>query len=260
MDIGKLTITKMDLERIPDKDRVFFLQMLNLITEINIFQKLLLYSMQYPKNNIQKTAKAQISLNLLFVLAGKLFEGWKLIDERKPKEKNPKKGERKKGFLENWFPKKYKSLLSHDGNKYLNQLEQYFANPNNNIKKIRNKISHHFDSEIIRKHFPSTTMKEISLYLPKYVGEIFSTSNYITLDAFFTQIDPNQAKAFRIVIGEVLSVSKNFGELIGDYVGIIHEKYLKKAKFETLSIPDPKSTDKIHLTFFSKPSIKKSKK
>jgi len=252
MDIGELTITKRDLERIPDKDRIFFLQMLNLITEINVFQKLLLYSMRYPRNNVQKIAKAQISLNLLFVLAGKLFEGWKLIDKRKPK-----KGERKKGFSKNWFPKKYKSLLSHDGNKHLNQLEQYFGNPNNIIKKIRNKISHHFDSEIIRKHFPSTTIKEISLYLPKYIGEIFSTSNYITLDGFFTQIDPNQAKAFRIVVGDVLSVSKNFGELIGDYVGIIREKYLKNAKFETLSIPDPKPTDKMHLTFFSIPSKKK---
>lgn len=258
MDIGKLTITKRDLGRIPDKDRIFFLQMLNLITEINIFQKLLLYSMTYPKNDTQKTAKAQISLNLLFVLAGKLFEGWKLIDERKPKEKNPKKGGRKKRFSQNWFPRKYKSRLTSDGKNNLSYLQDYFNKPNN-IKKIRNKISNHYDSGLIRDHFPNTKMNNICLYLPQFVGEIFSTSNYITLDGFFTPIDPNQKKAFEIVIKEVLGVSKNLGSLIGDYIGIIHEKYLKQVKFEKLSIPDPKSTDKMHLTFFSKPSKKKLK-
>jgi len=258
MDIGELTITKTDLKRIPDKDRIFFLQMLNLITEINVFQKLLLYSMRYPKNIVQKNAKAQISLNLVFVLAGKLFEGWRLIDERKPYEKKPKKGGRKKVFSRNWFPRKYKNRLTSEGKNNLKYLADYFNKPNI-IKKIRNKIANHYDSELIRNHFPNTAINKISLYLPKFSGEIFSTSNYITLGGIFTTIDPNQRKAFEIVINEVLEVSKNFGNLIGDYISIIIKKYLAKAKYEVLNTPDPKLTDNMHLTFFSKPS-KKNKK
>ena len=253
MDIKRLSISKKEIEKIqPEHERVFFLLMLNFVTEINVFQKLLLYSIKYPRSEIQKQAKVQMSINLLYVLAGKLYEGWKLIDETRHGSRKPKKGQPNKKFSENWFPIKYKSRLTPKGKKSLKFLENYFSHKND-LRTIRDQFSFHFDFPKAKKLFNKSNFDSISLYVPSGSGEIFSTANYVFLEEFFSELGQTSEQGFSLLLDNILNVSSNFTQIIADYAGIIRKDFLKDSEFESLIIPDPKPTGKMHLTFFSKP-------
>ncbi|MCF8721279.1 hypothetical protein J2S31_002177 [Nitrospina gracilis Nb-211] len=253
MDINKLKFSKKEIARIrPMTEQAFFLLMLNLITEINVFQKLVLYSGKFPRNRVQRIAKLQINLNLIFVLASKLYEGWKLIDEVRHGDKKPKRGQPKKRFSENWFPERYKDQLSPEGKESLEFLENYFDHKND-LRTIRDQFTFHYDLKKARKLLNKTDFEPVELYLPKHAGEVFSSANFVILKGYSSELSSGEVNGLRSLLRDILGVSKHFSKLISDYIRIVHQNFFPEVELELLSIPDPKSMDKVHLTFFSKP-------
>jgi hypothetical protein len=258
MDIGQVNLSiANDLSKIQDEEeRVFFVQMLIALTDVNVFQKLLLYSMRFPENEILKAANLQISLNIMFTLASKLFEGWKLIDVRKIDKKTNKKIGK---FSNNWFPRKYSSQLSLKALNSLHFLEDHFKDPDpkknekaSPIKTLRNKISSHYGTEEIKKYLRNNPLSEIELYLPHRAGEIFSTANYQYLKGFLRKIDSNEERAFRKVLDDIITTSENFGCLIMEYLDIVLRNDVDPQNLKNKKVREPRSVDNIHLSFFSK--------
>jgi hypothetical protein len=258
MDIGQVNLSiKNDLSKIRDEEeRVFFVQMLIALTDVNVFRKLLLYLMRFPKNEILMAANLQVTLNIMFTLAAKLFEGWKLIDVRKIDEKTNKKIGK---FSNNWFPKKYSSHLSLKALNSLHFLEDHFKDPDpkkneraSPIKLLRNKIANHHDTEEIKKYLKNNPLSEIELYLPHHSGEIFSTANYQYLKGFLKKIDPSEDKAFRKVLDDIIETSENFCYLIREYLDIVLKNDVNPQNLKNKKIREPRSIDNIHLPFFSK--------
>jgi len=265
MEISQLNISvKDDLSKLPEKERIFFVQMLIVLTDINVFRKLLLYSIKLQKNEIKKTANFQITLNVMWSLVAKLFEGWKLIDVRRFDDKT----KRKIGnFSDTWFPKKYFSQLTQEGKKSLRFLEDHFKDPDpmkkggsSPLKQIRNKIANHYDKKVIKKYLQGTSLTEILLYLPKYQGENFSTANYLFLVGLINRNKKKDIwKTFGEDVDKLLKVSETFVILITDYLGIVFEQDLKSIKVKNMKMRDPKALDKMSLDFFSKSPNRKKK-
>ena len=258
MDIGQVNLSiKNDLSKIQDeKERVFFVQMLIVLTDVNVFRKLLLYLMRFPENEIQTAANLQMSLNIMFSLAAKLFEGWKLIDVRKIDSKTSKKAGK---FSDNWFPKKYSSQLSLKALNSLHFLEDHFKDPDpkknekpSPIKLLRNKIANHYDTNKIKEYLKNNTLSEIELYLPQRAGEIFSTANYLYLKGILREIDSNESRAFSKILNDVIKTSENFGYLIREYLDIVLRNDVKPKNLKTKKVREPRSLDNIHIRFFSK--------
>ena len=83
MKLSKVNISKSKLDTIPEIEKVFFVQLMQFINELNILQKCVIISSNEldSLNTIEK--RGQISQAQFFIrtLAGKLSEGWKMINK-----------------------------------------------------------------------------------------------------------------------------------------------------------------------------------
>ena len=256
MQLPQVFISKQNLDTLPKRDRILLIQISMVLTDINVFQKLMVYAYRNEsRDTLIKRANMQISLNLIFILCGKLLEGWKLIDTRTINERFSKKMKERKDFFceKNWFPKEYGSQLSVEGIKSLNYLKEYFKRSDNKIETIRNKIASHYDPEEIEKYLERLNRGGIVIYLPKNQNwHFFSNANNIFINGFLDEINSaSKEVAFKEFSDEIIKVSSSVRILVMDYLKIIADKYLADAETTIVEIPDPELEDKMYIDFFS---------
>ncbi|MCK5708755.1 MAG: hypothetical protein KAI43_13995 [Candidatus Aureabacteria bacterium] len=160
MNIEKLTLTKKHLDLLPEKERVFFIQLAHLSNEITVLTKLLILSNSTSKTEVINKAYAMQSSLIARMSIGKLYEAWRLL---------------KINFFASKLSKKYEPKLAKDGLHSLQKLKKYFGK-NNLISDIRNNFSFHYPSfDEIKKQLdaiPDET--EFQLFL----GNAYANNNY----------------------------------------------------------------------------------
>ena len=158
MNIGKLTLTKKHLDLLPEKERVFFIQLAHLSNEITVLTKLLILSNNKSETEVINKAYAMQSSLIARMSIGKLYEAWRLLE---------------KNFFASKLSKEYEPKLSEDGLKALQNLKKYFGK-SNLISDIRNNFSFHNPSfdEIKKqlKAIPDDT--EFQLFLGSIKGSV----------------------------------------------------------------------------------------
>ncbi|GAI85010.1 unnamed protein product [marine sediment metagenome] len=102
MKLLKINIPKSKLETIPEIEQVFFIQLTHFLNELNTLQKCVIVSNNKLTSLTSIEKRSQISQAHFFIrtLAGKLYEGWKMI---------------RKDFLETQLSREYENLLSQKG-------------------------------------------------------------------------------------------------------------------------------------------------
>jgi hypothetical protein len=99
MELSKINIPKSKLDTIDEIEQVFFIQLMHFLNELNVLQKCVIVSSNKLESLTTIEKRGQISQAHFFIrtLAGKLYEGWKMI---------------KKDFLKTQLSEKYENLLS----------------------------------------------------------------------------------------------------------------------------------------------------
>jgi hypothetical protein len=125
----KFEISKEKLAAIPEAERRFFILMMNVLNDIAMLHKLATFSNKLRNNLIEQRAQNSLTFFILILLAGKLWEGWKMLGRE---------------FFGSKLSIEYDQLLSPKGKENLHNLKAYFGNGHNLINYIRNKIGFHY--------------------------------------------------------------------------------------------------------------------
>jgi hypothetical protein len=219
MKFQKFKFKKSDLNLIPENERIFFIQALNLLTELNVLTKI---SCSYLnlENIDEEVAKKSIHCHQLFstfITAGKLYEGWMILH--------------RVYFGQSGVSNSIESHISDKGKECLDTIKRYFSKQNH-LERIRNKFAFHSDSDEIKSQyneFPDDEQFEI--YWSEYTTNCFSTTYFDVLKAILSGIDTDEEVAINELLKNIREITLNFKEFIGEVVQFYVEKYLGKEQF-----------------------------
>jgi len=241
MKLSRINIPKSKLDTIPEIEQVFFIQIMQFLNELNILQKCVIVSSNELGSLTTIEKRGQISQAHFFIriLAGKLYEGWKMIS---------------KNFVETQLSREYENLLSQKGKESLSELIGYFNDENNKVRLIRNKFAFHYDKEKIKEEIDKIPQSEM---LEMFVSEhrincLYTISDTIVNWSILNSIDSsNSQQAMDILIGDIaIKVNGWFREFCGDCVFIIVKKL--ELNSTEIEIPEPPSIDDVKLPYFVK--------
>jgi len=241
MKLLKINIPKSKLDTIPEIERVFFIQLMQFLNELNILQKCVIVSNNELESLTTIEKGGQISQAHFFIrtLAGKLYEGWKMIG---------------KNFFETQLSSEYENLLSQKGKESLSELIGYFNDGNNKVRLIRNKFAFHYDKEKIEEEIDKIPQEKLlEMHISKHrVNCLYSISDTIVNWSILNSINSsNSQQAMDILIGDIaIKVSRWFREFCGDCVCIIAKKL--ELNSTEVEIPEPPSIDDVKLPYFVK--------
>ena len=124
MKLIKIEITKDKLLAIPINERKYFVQLTTCTNEVYVLQKYAIFSASIDEQNeITRRAHNMQALFMIRLLAGKLWEGWLLLN----RFFKPIRDDYYEGFSE-------------EAKKNCEYIENYFKNNHNLCRKIRNII------------------------------------------------------------------------------------------------------------------------
>jgi len=246
MKLTKINISKAELLSIPEKELELFIQLTNFNNDVNILQKLMVISgnsrEKASQNEIVGRSLSSQGLFFMRIQAGKLYEGWNMLD--------------KHFFNNKVFSLEYNKNGSFKGKEALSNIKNYFRG-NNFIKEIRNKYAFHYSkesSEKMMKQIANAPDLEIfEIYLSEESGNCFYSIAHDLLNTSILE-DINsgdKAKAMDKFFQEIISTTKYFLDFTQDCILVISKKYLQ-LNCEEVQIPDPPSLDDITLPFFVK--------
>lgn len=242
MKSKKLSISKSNLMSIPESERLFFLRFGNLFNEICILRKLMFFSIGIETTDrTLKAAQYSQAFFLLKILSGKLWEGWRMLEQ---------------DFFRTRISQDYQSELTNIGCSGICGLKKYFSR-DNCIKNIRNEFAFHYSREH-KKH-----MKEMLTKLGKsemldviiskaHCNCLYVASEVVTNLAIvkWTDFPSGYEKALKNLRDEVDKVTKWFLDFLGDCLLVIVKK--RKGCFEMteVDIPEPPKANDIELPYF----------
>lgn len=221
MELQKFDFKNSDLKKVPKNQRNFFILILNFLTELNIVNKT---KIPYTKKIEDKITEKSIHCHQIFLTlmeAGKLYEGWMILD---------------KNYFNQKFSKTIQKNLSEEGTNNLKEISKYFKSKNN-LSRIRNKFAFHSDRDEIQKQYDTFEDDEpFTIYWSEYVGNSFSTTYFSVLNTILNEIDKDTVVAVKKLSNETQTITfafKNFIEEILQY-------YLDKifGEGEIVHVPD----------------------
>lgn len=209
MNIYRGRLNKAEVLRLPDHERKLFCAIAHLQNEINILLRAVLWSSDFSSDN-ETEIQGQISISLFFVklLAGKLREGWAILDKFFFSHKSLSSD-----FLGHANPKQKKAL---------EDLKRYFGKANV-IHDVRTGFAFHYSPEELDAVLAATP-DELDLYIEEegnanslyYFAEVLA--NRAALDRINVL---NGEEAIDRLIGEVVTVAEQFtrfGQAFMSYV------------------------------------------
>lgn len=239
-------MSKAELLSIPEKELELFIQLTNFNNDVNILQKLMVISgnsrEKASQNEIVGRSLSSQGLFFMRIQAGKLYEGWNMLD--------------KHFFNNKTFSEEYNQKGSPQSKKNLSNLKKYFGKKNL-IENIRNTYTFHYSKEssknMVKQIINAPDLEVFEIYLSEEYGNCFySIAHDLLNTSILEDIDSNdRAEAMNKFFQEIIDISKWFLDFTQDCIRVISEKYLQ-LNCEEVEIPEPPSLNDIRLPFFVK--------
>jgi hypothetical protein len=240
MQFIEVKISKSDLDKIPEAERVFFIKATNFLNDLNIARKLLFSVSNRKVEGIQEKARNSQALFFIKIIAGLLAEGWEMLQK-------------------DFFAKKisYENKLTNDGSKSLKCIKNYFGKRKNLIKLIRNEFSFHYSvdsSERIKEVVNDVGESEsFEIYLSMndqgnclyYMASIFTNGALLK-----STHEADAQKANNRILSEVKLISSHFQLFLGECIAIIIKRYLNN--YSKIKEPEHTPINKVFLPYFLK--------
>lgn len=246
MKLLKVEIPKSILDTIPEKEVVFFVQCGSMLNDISMLQKLSIFSMNFDKpTDTERTAQILQTMGLLRLQAGKLKEGWELLQNH---------------FFKAKVCRQYDPLFDEKEQKALKSLKTYFGKTNI-IFQIRNEFAFHYPSKDTvmeaLKAVPDSAVFEV--FLSEHFGNcVFSMSNALVTSSILrlTKCSDDQ-KAMNKWVREIPQVSRCFGEFLDGCLRVFAQRHSAGFKSSEVEIPEPPDVNEVTLPYFIKGKKKK---
>jgi len=194
--VFKAVISKDQLTSVTEQERVFFLSIGHFANEVNVLQKMLLWSSDFDAQP-DAVLKANITSALVFLrlLAGKLKEGHNLLS---------------KYYFGARLSHSYDALLSKVAYDALAFLKQYFSKKND-VDHIRNNYAFHY-SPLKANAELMDVPDDLELFVAEdYGNTLYYAQEVLANRALFRSLgDEDLQKSFSKLIEEVLEVAKYF--------------------------------------------------
>ena len=246
MKVSKIQITKSDLLSMSEDERIFFIQSGDLLNDLNVFNKLLMFCMnrQIEDNKVMKTSRDVQIMCLIRILVGKLYEGWKLID---------------KWYYGSNVSRKYDGLLEKSAKDAVDEIKKYFSKTNL-ISKIRNRLAFHYGpkrKEEWRKRVQDLIKKmqasqKLEVYVSKSLGNcLFAVSNESVIFEILNLTGAsNNHEAWENLRENIMKVINWFIDFLNDYHLKCAKQYLdlKVCSEEEIHAPSIKN---VYLPYFT---------
>lgn len=243
MRIHRVPISKTKLDAIPEYERAFYIQIGHLGNELNMLNKLLLYSSQNIRalDGVQNEAQTSQTLLIVKILAGKLYEGWELT---------------KRAFFGTKISNEYDTHLEEDAKVALEKLKQYFGKQNL-INTVRNQYAFHYSPKgIVKQINRMLDTADMHIYLAKISANcLYHISEVIINYAMLESIEPgNHKAAMDRLAKETLDVTSWFTDFIGGCMIVLTQRYLGKTLEELgaveIEVPTPPRFDEVEIPYF----------
>ncbi len=246
MKLMKVEIPKSILLKIPETERIFFIQSTTLLDSLAILHKLVYISNHKVDNNILGKASIAQAMFFLKLQAGILMEGWTLLSKK---------------YFRAGLSKEFDIQMTTEGKKSLNRIKEYFGS-RNIINTIRNEYAFHFSddssSKINDEIIQSPDTEQFEIYLSQSHGNcLYYISHVLTNFSLLRSINSEDANvAIDKVFKEILDISRCFMEFLGEYVSHTIIKYKELGiQASDVEIPNPIAIDEIVLPYFVKEEI-----
>lgn len=213
MSIYRARLNKEALQKIPEAERKFFITIAHLQNEIRFSLYGVVWSHDFTSEN-EVEIQGQISINFFYlkILAGKLSEGWQLIQSYYNGNKS--------------IALDFNSNGSEEAKSLLKEIKKYFSK-NNAIHDIRNNFSFHYSPDDLINQLDETPDK-LDMYISEendantlyYFAEILSNRAVIEKLDFSDEVNPIEA-----IYDELIRVAKKFNKFNILYMKYVVGKY-----------------------------------
>lgn len=239
MTIYQVRFSKTELSKLPEDEQIFLLQLTHFLNEISMLHKCLVMSGNGlgTSNDIERQGQVALALFFLRLLAGKLKEGWEMLQ---------------KGYFgsKSRLSQYYESELPPIGRDSLKKLKQYFARENA-INFIRDELSFHYGKGKIKEVLNRTSDTDnFEMVLSEEATSLYSFSDFMVHKALFEYFEPSGIeKSLKKLMDEVVrDVSKWFLDFGGECLLITVKKL--NIDYTNIEIADPPLLRDLKLPYF----------
>jgi hypothetical protein len=248
MEVYRAKLSRALLIAMPEPERVLLLLLAHASNEINVLTKLILMMRKDdPPSPILDHVEAGQTFILMRLLIGKLHEAWELFKNRFQSNRS--------------IATIYSPRLRPDAAAAFQALKRHFG-AGSALSAIRNKISFHYsDKENLTEiNFQQLAESEpLQFYLTKTVGNSFYHAAELIAQLGAINLvkappaAPNdsasaEARAFAVLCGEIIEVSRHITELFGELIGILGESAVSEVVTE--QVPDGPKLSTFSLPYF----------
>lgn len=198
MRIRVVPVPKSYLEAIPEAELAFYTHLGHVRNELLVIEKFLVWTMENQTDgDVLSDVNVFQELIILRLLAGKLHEGWQLLNNKT-------------------YSTIFESLrtgLDSKTRTTLKELDAYFGNKKNMIEMIRNRFAFHYDSSLIRKQLSSVEeTDQLAIYIaPRTVNCFYQFSEVIANRAMLSAVKgADHIEALKMLTKEVIKVTVRF--------------------------------------------------
>lgn len=244
MEVRVIPVKKSHLDKIPDMERAFYLHVGHLRNEITILYKLLTWTNNnQDAHQIMKTVNTYQSLMMVRMLAGKLWEGWELVN---------------KAYFATKVSQVIDSKLSPASKEALKELKSYFGKKNI-ISMVRNQFAFHYSPQHIRDQLEEVEdTDQLEIYMTALSNNIFyQFSETIANSAMLRAVDESDyMAALEKLVLEVMKVASTFMTFCDGCLEHMMKKYLAKKRkwvhWNTVELTNLPRHNEPQLPFFAR--------
>ena len=208
MEICELEIKPEALARIPEEIKACIFHLSRAVDEISLLQKCFGLTVSETCPNESLTIIQQNSaFSLVFLLAGKIYEAWNLLQE---------------AMIKNQGMREFQRHLSSETKKAFDQIKKYFSK-SNIIERIRNKASFHYDHDLFKQELAMCKYPEMNRFFLAeqsgnchfYIGSFVATSTIMNLTPGENTIE------------KIKYITQEIGKTANWFSSLTHELFLQ---------------------------------
>jgi len=243
--VNRIRIPKTKLLEMPKAEQALFVQATQLMNELLILHKLLLFvGNKKHDNTVLVKAQTSYMVFLIRIQTGLLWEAWRWLEKK---------------YL--CGPaRQYNSRLSPKASSALARLKVFFNKPENPIKKIRDRFAFHYcipetSDAILRELSEADDEADFEIYYSDAYGNcLYPISDFLVTSAMIAQLPEakiDSKRALKEFFDTTHAVREDFLDFLPSVLEIMFDRYFGYDS-EVVPIPDPPKMDKVELPFFTK--------
>lgn len=193
MDVYEITITKAQLQSLPNVERVLVLQFGHVSNELTFLNKLLLMVSDTRTNGLENKAMAAQAMIVIRLYIGKVFEAWRMLE---------------RDYFGSPLSKTLDAALDPEGKNSLQVVKTYFGKKNL-LSSIRNDFSFHYWA----KHLPKAMNAfDESRKFKLILGEAYANTlhkyseDFVTVAMLEASGESEPQAAIDKVVGDLVSI------------------------------------------------------